>query len=90
MVLWYWNTISAPELSPKTLKGTFLNENDSQMTANINPSLNVYAHASEYNSTKLEDCYNLKEVYKQDEYTDPDINNISTWKNLETELRIKK
>lgn len=60
------------------------------MAANINLSLTVYAHASEYKSTKLKDYYNQKEIYKQEEYTDPDINNISKLKYLETALRIYK
>lgn len=36
----------------------------------------LYTYGNEMNKiTKLEDCYNLKEIIKQEEYPDPEINN---------------
>lgn len=40
-------------------------------------NLSVFAHASEHKITKLEDCYNLKGIYKHEEHSYTDFNDAN-------------
>lgn len=52
-----------------------------------NLNLPFSAHASELKITKLEECYNLREINRQEEHPDPEIKD-SKLKNVNTTLKI--
>lgn len=50
-------------------------------------NLPVSAHTSEHKNSNLEDCYNLKGIQKQEEHTNPEINDAKL-KNIEITLQL--